>query len=693
MLSKKRILVTGAGGFIGHHLVNYLKAQNFWVRGVDLKNPEYEASEADEFKLLDLRRWENCLRAIKGVAEVYNLAANMGGIGFIETHKAEIVHDNILINMHMLEAARLNKVEKFLFTSSACVYPGYKQNSAQVTPLKEEDAYPADAEDGYGWEKLYTERACRHYYQDYSLKTYLVRFHNIYGPLGTYDGGREKSPAAICRKIALAKNEDEIEVWGDGCFPTGELIVSNPELKSIEEFKINDVVLGINGFQKVTNTFNRNYNGSLFTIKPEGTMSFRVTEEHPILVLRLETFCKAVEPHWCKPGCRRCYHSRCRHEATSWKGWVKASDLIEDRDYLCVSKFKEEKMVRIDLHPYILKGHGDGRPQEQPSIPIVEINKDWAWIFGLYLAEGYSYNGKVSWCLGEHEKVVREELHRRLTKIGLKWWEDNKKPTPWSRETHIANAPLSRWLKESFGSSAREKRIPSTFFYLPKREAEEFIKGYFRGDGTFKSIYSSRRYRATSSSKNILVGIQVLLAKVGNFGSVMWLKNWGGRGRSCGTISYAENPKNVHWFQDKDYIYVPIRKILRKNFKGKVYNLETEDHTYCLPAAVHNCQTRSYCYIDDCVEGIYRLMQSDFHEPINLGTDRMVAIDQLVDIVAGIAGKKITKRYDLTKPQGVRGRNSDNTRLRQVLKWEPQVSLEKGLEITFRWIEKQIKLK
>ncbi|MCX7918579.1 MAG: NAD-dependent epimerase/dehydratase family protein [bacterium] len=314
----EKILVTGAGGFIGHHLVKFLKQKGYWVRGVDIKLPEYEPTVADEFELLDLRRWDNCLQAVRKIDQVYNLAANMGGIGFIETHKAEIVYDNILINMHMLEAARLQGVSRYFFTSSACIYPGYRQKDTNVIPLKEEDAYPADAEDGYGWEKLYTERACRHYYEDYGLKTYVVRFHNIYGPLGAYEGGREKSPAAICRKIALAKPVDEIEVWGDGK------------------------------------------------------------------------------------------------------------------------------------------------------------------------------------------------------------------------------------------------------------------------------------------------------------------------------------------------------------------------------------QTRSYCYIDDCVEGIYRLMQSDYHQPLNLGTDRLVSIDDLVDIVAKIAGKKITKRYDLTKPQGVRGRNSDNTRLRQVLQWEPQISLEQGLEITYRWIYNEL---
>ena len=313
-----KILVTGAGGFVGHHLTALLKRRGCWVRGVDIKRPQYEPTAADEFELLDLRRWANCLQATRGIDLCYNLAANMGGIGFITGFKAEIMRDSVLINTHMLEAAKLNGIGKFLFSSSACVYPGYRQSVAEVAPLKEEDAYPADAEDGYGWEKLFTERMCRHYYEDYGLSTYVVRFHNIYGPLGTYDGGREKSPAAICRKIALAQDGDEIEIWGDGR------------------------------------------------------------------------------------------------------------------------------------------------------------------------------------------------------------------------------------------------------------------------------------------------------------------------------------------------------------------------------------QTRSYCYIDDCVEGMTRLMETEEHEPVNLGSDRLVTIDDLVDIVARAAGKRIVKRYDPTKPQGVRGRNSDNTKLRRVLGWEPQVSLEEGLSRTYQWIRGQL---
>ena len=218
MSNNKSVLVTGAGGFIGHHLVTWLKQNGYRVRGVDLKYPEFSVTDADEFEILDLRRWDNCLAATRNVDEVYALAADMGGMGFISCHHAEILHNNALMSIHTLDAARQNDVKRYLYTSSACVYPEYRQTDTNVVPLREEEAYPAQPQDAYGWEKLISERLCMHYREDYGIETRIVRFHNIFGPLGTWDGGREKAPAAMCRKIATAKltGRHEIEIWGDG---------------------------------------------------------------------------------------------------------------------------------------------------------------------------------------------------------------------------------------------------------------------------------------------------------------------------------------------------------------------------------------------------------------------------------------------------------------------------------------------
>lgn len=218
MSKQTKVLVTGAGGFIGHHLVTYLKQRGYWVRGVDIEYPEFSPVDADEFELLDLRRRDNCLRAARDVDEVYALAADMGGMGYISSNHSQILRNNLLINTHTLDAARVNGVRRYFFTSSACVYPEYLQEEADVTPLKEEDAYPAQPQDAYGWEKLIVERLCTHYRDDFGIETRIVRFHNIFGPLGTWDGGREKAPAALCRKVAVAKltANPEVEIWGDG---------------------------------------------------------------------------------------------------------------------------------------------------------------------------------------------------------------------------------------------------------------------------------------------------------------------------------------------------------------------------------------------------------------------------------------------------------------------------------------------
>ncbi len=216
----KKILIAGAGGFIGGHLVShFLKEKNYNLVCVDIKPIEFWFQSYDNLEnySLDLKDYNNCLKVTKGVEHVFNFACNMGGMGFIENNKAECML-SVLINTNLLRAIVENKCKKYFFSSSACVYNASKQKSTFISGLKETDAYPADPEDGYGWEKIFSERMCRHFTEDFGIETRIARYHNIFGPSGTFDGGREKAPAALCRKIIQAKkkNSKYIDVWGDG---------------------------------------------------------------------------------------------------------------------------------------------------------------------------------------------------------------------------------------------------------------------------------------------------------------------------------------------------------------------------------------------------------------------------------------------------------------------------------------------
>ncbi len=214
----KKVLVCGAGGFIGGHLVKRLKTEGHWVRGVDLKENEFGNRDADEFLLGDLRNDQICQKAVKGIDEVYQLAADMGGAGYLFTgeNDAHVMHNSALINLNLLEASRLEGIQKIFYSSSACIYPLYNQEDPDNPNCAEDTAYPANPDSEYGWEKLFSERLYRSYHRNFGMQIRIARFHNIFGPQGTWTGGKEKAPAAICRKVASAQSGDSIEIWGDG---------------------------------------------------------------------------------------------------------------------------------------------------------------------------------------------------------------------------------------------------------------------------------------------------------------------------------------------------------------------------------------------------------------------------------------------------------------------------------------------
>jgi len=214
----KRALVCGAGGFIGGHLVHRLKAEGYWVRGVDLKHHEFQGLPVDEFVIGDLRDPKLCLEVVRGMDEVYQLAADMGGAGYIFTgeHDAVVMHNSAMINLNIAEACRLEGTVKVFYSSSACIYPRYNQEDPKNPKCSEDSAYPAEPDSEYGWEKLFSERLYLAYMRNFGLEVHIARFHNIFGPYGTWEGGREKAPAALCRKIAMAPDGGEIEMWGDG---------------------------------------------------------------------------------------------------------------------------------------------------------------------------------------------------------------------------------------------------------------------------------------------------------------------------------------------------------------------------------------------------------------------------------------------------------------------------------------------
>ena len=243
----KRILVTGAGGFIGGHLVKKLKRDGYWVRGVDLKGHEFSETSADEFVIGDLRNPVVCSEVVKGVEDVYQLAADMGGAGYLFTgdNDAAVLHNSAMISLNMLEAGRVEGISKIFYSSSACIYPKYNQEDPDNPKCSEDSAYPADPDSEYGWEKLFSERLYDAYNRNYGMNIHFARFHNVFGPEGTFDGGKEKAPAALCRKVAETPDGGEIEVWGDG-LQTRSFLYIDECLAGVEKLMESDVMGPVN---------------------------------------------------------------------------------------------------------------------------------------------------------------------------------------------------------------------------------------------------------------------------------------------------------------------------------------------------------------------------------------------------------------------------------------------------------------
>jgi len=648
-----RVLVAGAGGFIGSHFVKYLKGLGYWVRGVDTKYPEFWNTMADEFYISDLRYFENCMAAMQGgIYHVYNFAANMGGIGFIETHKAEIVHDNTLISLHMLDAAHKSNVKRFFYTSSACVYPGYKQDTVDLdkSTLREEDAYPADPEDGDGWEKLYTERMCRHYREDLDLDTRVVRFHNIYGPcfdkrteILTRDGFKFFKDLEYSDKIATLNPK------------TNDLEYHNPDV--IQSY---------------------HYSGRMHHFLST-RIDLLVTPDHQIYTkksLKKKNYeikkvkdCSDYERFYFKRNCN------------AWEG--------ENFGALAQNTIIEE--VRYE----------DGRSMTNRGGRIKQVStKTWLSFLGWFLTEGSCFKTPSNYivCITQKNEKNRDEIIKLIADMNYSYYLNGEK--------NILINSKQLYEKLKYYGHAKEKYIPREYLMrFPKEYLLELFKSMMKGDGDLK------RNRFSTSSKQLADNFQELLFKLG-YGSIISYYN------DMYRVLFSEKPDtkviNTSIVDYNDFVYdvtvknhiIFVRRNGRACWSGNCGTYqggrEKSPAAICRKIALAKDgdaievwgdgeQRRSYCYVNDCIDGIHKLMESDYCQPLNLGNDEMISINQLVDIVAKIAGKKIHKEYDLTKPVGVRGRNSDNTKLKKILDWEPEISLEDGLRKTYNWIREQLR--
>ncbi len=697
-LEGAKVLVTGGAGFIGSHLTERLLEMGAFVTVYDRFDEFYPGKETNlagaagnpRFSLLngDILDIEKLSAAMNGVEFVFH-EAGQAGIGFSVKYPLRVNKVNVEGTLNVLSLARKHDVKRVVNASSSSIF-----GEPKYLPIDED--HPADPTSPYGVSKLAAEQYCRAFHRVYGTYVVSLRYFSVYGPRGR--------PDQVVHRFAESLADGKAPViQGDGCFPAGEKIFGNPVPRSIQDFKPGDRVLTASGFSDVVRTFERDYQGKTYSIRASGALPFRVTENHPILVLRLTTECTFPVKHRCRPSCFCLrYHSsysksrkRKRtaskldrgvvHPIRTQSEWVAAKD-IRIGDVVAVPRLKGGTQQVIDFSDFIV-----GRTGTHAKHTKLSINEDWAYIIGLYIADGWTSKNRekdkkkilFSLNIGEDDHVLAN-LKVLLDKYGFPSYFRKRGG---AYEVSFNFTWLARWLDANAGTSARTKRIPRLCFELSEAQTRALIRGIEDGDG------STNQYavRVESSSQTLLRQLQVLLTKIGKYGNVYWdddrASGYGSHG-GMGYVAYGNEVRTRHWI-DPDFIYTPVISTDESEFKGKVYNLETVDHTYCTPVVVHNSHSRDFTFVTDVVAATILAAESDGlgGEVFNIGFGARTSISELADKLIAIMapGGSISPEYVAEGKGEFPHTQADNKKARELLHWQPKVGLDEGLVSFVDW--------
>lgn len=662
----KNVLVAGGGGFIAGHLVRRLLDEGYSVRAADIKPLAdwwQTWPDAQNIDRCDLSKLDACMYACAGVHEVYNLAASMGGIGHIETHRYECAM-NVLISAHMLQAAIEHGVERFFYSSSACVYHADRQRDPNVTALCEADAYfngGSAAELGYGQEKLYAEWLCQYAREDRGLRTRVARFHNVYGPC--FDDTTEVLTKSGWKLFADLAEQDEIATL--------------------------NLDSGLMEYHQPVERQAYHYSGDMYRVKHRAA-DLLVTPDHAIYYATVTT----------GPGGARV--------VTNFKrGAVKDSKW----NRLCLYFSCHVNWQGEDRPDYVI---AEARMSDGRSMggmggdeKIVDMD-DWLRFVGWYISEGSSWvtpsNHTV--CITQHDDDNREEIITAVSAIGFHHSNGgNVNVIISSKQLYAA--------VQQFGVGAKGKIIPREYLSLPPSRLKVLFDALMAGDGDAdggRYSTASRQLADDVMELSLKIGIRAWIGKESSEKGVIYRVHLSPQTR----LDTARNSRTIEQYDGMVYDVTVPNHIMMVRRNGKPMwsgncgswcdGREKAPAAICRKVATavltdnHQIEiwgdgtaTRSFCYVHDCIQGILDIMRGDNPAPVNLGSAEMVTINRLVDYVEEIAGIKLERSYKLDAPKGVAGRNSDNTEFQRRYGWTPSVSLRDGLAKTYEWIEQQVK--